>query len=79
MSKPTATDSLELEATSVRGNQELPKVLSIVPWKDALPGDPGNEPVGRLVDEVLSPVDRDVFLRQERYFEQLYSSPEAGQ
>jgi hypothetical protein len=72
------TDSLNLDATSIRGNQELPKVLYIVPWKDSALGVADGRPASRLVDEVLAPVDREVFLRQERYFEQLYSAPVNG-
>lgn len=69
-------DRLELDATSIRGNQELPKVLYIVPWKDPELGDLVGKPVNSLVDEVLAPVDREVFRRQIRYFDQLYG--EAG-
>lgn len=74
-------DRLELDATSIRGNQELPKVLYIVPWKDPALGDLVGKPVNSLVDEVLAPVDRDVFRRQIRYFDQLYGeagNPSAG-
>ena len=84
MSNPTAPDSsdspdsLNLDASSIRGNQELPKVLYIVPWKNSALGEISNLPANRLVDEVLAPVDREVFLRQERYFEQLYSAPTVG-
>lgn len=70
-------DRLELDATSIRGNQELPKVLYIVPWKDPELGDLVGKPVNSLVDEVLAPVDREVFRRQIRYFDQLYG--EAGE
>lgn len=65
-------DRLELDPTSVRGNQELPKVLYIVPWKDPGLAEPAGRPVGSLIDEVLAPVDREVFRRQTSYFEQLY-------
>ena len=68
----TAADRLELDSTSIRGNQELPKVLYIVPWKDPALGDLVGKPVNSLVDEVLSPVDREVFRRQTDYFDQLY-------
>jgi hypothetical protein len=70
-------DRLELDATSIRGNQELPKVLYIVPWKDPELGDLLGKPVNSLVDEVLAPVDREVFRRQIAYFDQLYGG--AGQ
>jgi hypothetical protein len=49
----------------------LPKVLYIVPWRGAELGDLVGRPVNSLLDEVLEPVDRDVFRRQNRYFEAL--------
>ncbi len=74
--RPRQVDSLILDATAITGNRELPKVLHIVPWKDSDLGDLTGRPVNSLLDEVLSPVDRDVFLRQVSYFEQLYGAPE---
>jgi len=76
MSKSEPIDRMELDASSVRGNRELPKVLYIVPWKG--PGDAAltRMPANRLVDEVMARVDRDVFIRQTRYFEQLYGASE---
>ena len=71
-SQASASDRLQLDATSVRGNQELPRVLYIVPWKDPAVGDLLGKPVNSLIDEVLGPVDREVFRRQTAYFDQLY-------
>jgi hypothetical protein len=65
-------DRLELDASSITGNQELPKVMYIVPWKEADIGDLQGKPVNSLLDEVLAPLDREVFQRQIRYFDQLY-------
>jgi hypothetical protein len=65
-------DRLELDTTSITGNSELPTVLYIVPWQAANPGDLDGRPVNSLLEEVLAPVDRDVFLRQVDYFGQLY-------
>jgi hypothetical protein len=65
------TDRLELEATDVTGNSELPKVLYIVPWKPSELGDMAGRPVHSLLDEVLQPLDRDVFKRENRYYEAL--------
>ena len=70
------TDRMELESTSIRGNQELPRILYIVPWKDPSLGDVSGKPVNSLVDEVLAPLDRDVFRRHTSYFDQLYTAPE---
>jgi hypothetical protein len=69
--RPNAKDRLDLESTQITGNRELPKVLYIVPWRNAELGDLVGRPVNSLLDEVLEPVDRDVFRRQNRYFEAL--------
>ena len=69
--RSTAKDRLDLESTQITGNRELPKVLYIVPWRSAEMGDLVGRPVNSLLDEVLEPVDRDVFRRQNRYFEAL--------
>ncbi len=69
--KGNAKDFLDLDATQITGNRELPKVLYIVPWRSAELGDLVGRPVNSLLDEVLEPVDRDVFRRQNRYFEAL--------
>ena len=75
--KSTAKDRLDLDATQITGNRELPKVLYIVPWRNAELGDLVGRPVNSLLDEVLEPVDRDVFRRQNRYFEALQSNEAA--
>ena len=66
-----AKDRLDLESSQITGNRELPKVLYIVPWRSAELGDLVGRPVNSLLDEVLEPVDRDVFRRQNRYFDAL--------
>jgi hypothetical protein len=71
------SDQMRLETTAIRGNQELPRVMYIVPWKDPALGDVTGKPVNSLIDEVLAPLDRDVFLRQTNYFDQLYGTQEA--
>jgi hypothetical protein len=76
VARPASTDRLQLDTTSIRGNQELPRVLYIVPWKDPAMGNLVGKPVNSLIDEVLAPVDRDVFRRQTNYFDQLYRDAE---
>lgn len=66
-----ALDRLDLETTEITGNRELPKVLYIVPWKRSDLGDLVGKPVNSLLDEVLEPVDRDVFRRENRYYRAL--------
>jgi len=62
-------DRLDLDTTVVTGNRELPKVLYIVPWKKADLGELPAQPFNTLLDEVLTPVDRDVFRREVTYYE----------
>jgi hypothetical protein len=75
---PTAAaktkDRIELDTTQISGNRELPKVMYVVPWRRADLGDFAGRPPNSLLDEALTPVDRDVFRRQNRY----YSALEAG-
>ena len=65
-------DRMELGRTEITGNQELPKVLYIVPWQKSDPGDLMGRPVNTLLDEVLAPVDREEFVRQVEYYGDLY-------
>ena len=65
-------DSIELGRTEITGNQELPTVMYIVPWKKADPGDLMGKPVNTLLDEVLAPIDREEFVRQVDYYQDLY-------
>ena len=65
-------DSIELGRTEITGNQELPKVMYIVPWQKANPGDLMGKPINTLLDEVLAPIDREEFLRQVDYYDDLY-------
>ena len=69
-------DSMELSRTEITGNQELPKVLYIVPWQKSDPGDLMGKPINTLMDEVLAPVDREEFLRQVDYYDELYAEEE---
>ena len=66
--KRVQSDRVTLDTTIVTGNRELPKVLYIVPWKKADLGDLPAQPFNTLLDEVLTPVDRDVFRREVTYY-----------
>ena len=61
-------DSIQLDRTEITGNQELPKVLYIVPWQKSDPGELMGKPVNTLLDEVLAPLDREEFIRQVDYY-----------
>ena len=66
-----AKDRIQLDTTQITGNSELPRVLYVVPWKHSDLGDLAGKPANSLLDEVLAPVDRDVFRRQNSYYEAL--------
>jgi hypothetical protein len=65
---PGATDRLQLGTATVTGDREQPKVMYIVPWKKSDIGDLAGKPMNSLVDEILAPVDRDVFKREVGYY-----------
>ena len=61
-----AADAKTLAGISILGNQEAPKSLVIVPWKGSEIGDmPG---LSRLLDDAVQPVDKDVFMRELKYY-----------
>ena len=66
-SATVAQDRADIDRTQIIGNRELPKVLTIVPWKKPLPGTLAGRPVHSVLDEALAPVDREVFRRQVDY------------
>ena len=72
----TNADRIDLDTTQITGNRELPKVLYIVPWKRPELGDLVGRPLNSLLDELLTPVDRDVFRRENRYFNALQAGGE---
>lgn len=67
-------DELDLGRSEVTGNQELPKVLYIVPWQKSDPGELMGKPVNTLLDEVLAPLDRSEFIRQIDYYDDLHGT-----
>lgn len=63
-----AEDRVDIDrGAQIIGNRELPKVLYIVPWKKPLPGELAGRPTVSVLDEALTPVDRDVFRRQVQF------------
>lgn len=62
-----AQDRANIDQTKIIGNRELPKVLTIVPWKKPLPGVLAGKPLQSVLDEALAPIDREVLRRQIDY------------
>jgi hypothetical protein len=76
---PGTADRLELGTATVTGDREQPKVMYIVPWKKSDIGDLAGKPMNSLVDEILAPVDRDVFKREVVYYKAVQAdTPQNG-
>ena len=56
-----------MSGMSILGNEETPKSLVIVPWKSSEMGD--SIKLSDTLDERAIPVDKEVFLRELRYYE----------
>jgi len=67
-------EQLQLSTTEIRGNQELPRVLYILPWKRPEMGEGLDRPGNSLIDEALEPVDRVEFRRELKYRDSLQDS-----
>ena len=55
-----------MSGMSILGNQEAPKSLVIVPWKSSEIGN--GIGVSRALDTRIRAVDKDVFMRELKYF-----------
>ena len=56
-----------MSGMSILGNEEAPKSLVIIPWRSSELGD--NISLSDSLDDRARPVDRDVFLRELRFYE----------
>jgi hypothetical protein len=70
-SSAIAQDRADIDRTQVIGNRELPKVLYIVPWKKPPPGELSGKPLNSVLDDLMAPIDRDVYRRHMNYDRQL--------
>jgi hypothetical protein len=61
------SEAKTLSGMSVLGNQEAPMSLFIVPWKSSELGAGTN--LHRMLDERDMPVDRDVFMRELKFYQ----------
>lgn len=64
LSGAAAADERQLDGMAVIGNEELPRALFIVPWKQAELGDGAPAPRSGLINERMGPLDPDVFRRE---------------
>ena len=61
-----APETKSMSGMSILGNQETPKSLVIVPWKSSEIGN--GIGVSRALDTRIRAVDKDVFMRELKYF-----------
>ena len=72
-----ANDSVtDLRGMSIYGNKELPKSLVIVPWKDPVMGEIEGKPASVVMDDPLTPLDREVFQREINYYHAIHAESE---
>lgn len=71
LSQTVKAERIIMQGTAIIGNQELPKILYIVPWKKSELPDLSEPPLESLIDEALKPIDRSVFRRQVEYYQAL--------
>jgi hypothetical protein len=64
--RATANEPKSLAGMSILGNQEAPKSLVIVPWKSSEIGN--GIGVSRALDTRIRAVDKDVFMRELKYY-----------
>jgi hypothetical protein len=62
----TPTDPKAMSGMSILGNQDTPKSLVIVPWKSSELGN--GIGVSRALDTRIRAVDKDVFMRELKYY-----------
>lgn len=61
-------DRIRLDQTTVIDIHELPKITYIVPWQAVELPEPEKPPLNRLIEDALTPLDRDVLRSQIRYY-----------
>jgi len=68
-----AQERIQMEGTEITGNNELPRVLYIVPWKTAERFEIDSPPIDSIMERPLAPLDRAAFRRTIRYHEAIFS------
>ena len=62
----SAPQPTSMSGMSILGNEETPKSLVIVPWRSSELGT--NLSISNTLDDRARPVDKEVFLRELRYY-----------
>lgn len=70
-----AEQRLEMEGAAIFGNKESPNVLYVVPWRQAKQLTGMVPPEMSTMDELLVPLDRDVFRRRVDWYQTFGEKP----
>ena len=74
-----AQERLDLQGIEIIGNQELPRILYIVPWKPVERFDITSPPIVSIMEQKLSPLERASFKRKIHYHEAIFSRADLKQ
>lgn len=70
-----AEQRLDMEGAAIFGNKESPNVLYVVPWRQARRLTGTMPPEMTTMDELLVPLDRDVFRRRVDWYQTFGDKP----
>ncbi len=70
-----AEQRLDMEGAAIFGNKESPNVLYVVPWRPAKRLTGMMPPEMSTLDELLVPLDRDVFRRRIDWYQTFGEKP----
>jgi hypothetical protein len=70
-----AEQRLDMEGAAIFGNKESPNVLYVVPWRPAQQLTGMIPPEMDTMDELLVPLDRDVFRRRVNWYQTFGAKP----
>jgi hypothetical protein len=70
-----AEQRLDMEGAAIFGNKESPNVLYVVPWRQAKQLTGMMPPEMSTMDELLVPLDRDVFRRRVDWYQTFGEKP----
>ncbi len=62
----SATEIVEMESTRIKGDQEQPKVLYVIPWQNTVDDQRFKQPMESLMGEIFQPINRNAFLNEIR-------------
>ena len=68
------TGELEQEEILIKGNQGLPNILFIAPWKKVRGKVPEGQSLERDQDQSVEAVDQEVFRRKLEFYEKQYGT-----